>query len=355
MEEFHDGMGNPREEAGDTLAPGWDAITAALDMLYPGVEPRHFGTLIRFRLGGPDPLDGLSAYKRLEPVPHWHIVSYGLSELYEKESDDSETSGYGFELTFRLTCDPAEEEPPMWAMNFLQNLARYVFDTGNVFRVGDWMPANGPISRDHETKLHAVAFTADPELPAIATPFGRVEFRQVVGLTDDELRAARMWRTSSLLDAFRPHLPLLVTGLARGSMLAEPALARAVAEGSARDGSSTGYLLTDRLDWTVQRRWLGATRYEVTLGACQVEELAGLLPLRLPFERSLRLADDDGVSVVFAPGARDEVAEEDGALVLRLTPVSARALAEALHPMAGSYAVPGLPAVTLLVEDQRTV
>ena len=355
MDEFDDTMGEPDAEADGTLTPGWDAISAALDSLYPGVEPRHYGTLIRFRLGGRDPLDGLSAYKRLEPVPHWHIVSYGLSELYEKESDDSEISGYGFELTFRLACDPAEEEPPMWALNFLQNLARYVFETGNVFHVGDWMPTNGPISSDHETALHAVAFAADPELPAINTPFGQVEFRQVVGLTDDELRAARLWQTSSLLQAFRPHLPLLVTDLARGSMLADPALARAVAEGSARDGSSTGYLLTDRLDWTVRRRVLGATGYQITLGAGQVEELAGLLPLRVPFERGLRLVDDGGTSVVFAPGVRDEVVEEDGALVLQLTPASARALAEALRPMTGSYAVPGLPAVTLLVEDRHGV
>ena len=118
-------------------APGWNAITGALSRLYPDQEPRHFGTLISYRLGGPDPLDGLSAWKRLEPVPHWHIVTYGFSELYEKENGDPETSGYGFELTFRLTCDPAEEEPPSWALNFLQNLARYVFETGNVFRDGD--------------------------------------------------------------------------------------------------------------------------------------------------------------------------------------------------------------------------
>ena len=342
-------------DPGDALAPGWDAITGALDALYPWVEPRHFGTLIRYRLGGPDPLDGLSAYKRLEPVPHWHIVSYGLSELYEKESDDAETSGYGFELTFRPTCDPAEEEPPMWALSFLQNLARYVFQTGNVFRNGDWMPANGPISRDHDTALHSVAFTADPELPAITTPFGRVEFRQVVGLTDDELRAARLWNTASLLEALRPHLPLLVTELDRGSLVTEPALARPVADGSARDGSSTGYLLTDRLAWTAQRRWLGATRYEVTLGGAQVEELAALLPLRLPFERKLRLAGDDGASVVFTPDTRDTVAEEDGALVLRLTPATASALAGALDPAAGSYTVPELPAVMFRVEERNAV
>jgi hypothetical protein len=67
-------------------APGWDAIDAHLGQLYPGAEPRHYGTLHRFSLGGPDPLDGVSYYPRAEPVPHWHIVGYGMSELYAKET-----------------------------------------------------------------------------------------------------------------------------------------------------------------------------------------------------------------------------------------------------------------------------
>lgn len=75
--------------------------------------------------------------------------SHGFSELYAKESDEPEVSGYGFELTFRLAIAPdtaADAEPPRWAMNFLQNLARYVFQSGNVFKDGDWMTANGPIA-----------------------------------------------------------------------------------------------------------------------------------------------------------------------------------------------------------------
>jgi len=36
-------------------------------------------------------------------VPHWHIVGYGMSELYAKETDDPEESGWGFELTFRVS------------------------------------------------------------------------------------------------------------------------------------------------------------------------------------------------------------------------------------------------------------
>jgi hypothetical protein len=42
-------------------ALGWDAIDARLAELYPDVEPKHYGTLHRFALGGPDPLDGVGS------------------------------------------------------------------------------------------------------------------------------------------------------------------------------------------------------------------------------------------------------------------------------------------------------
>ena len=69
------------------------------------------------------------------------MVTYGFSELYDKESDNLEESGYGFELTFRLAKREDEEEPPAWALNLLQNMGRYVFNSGNVFaRAIIWMP-----------------------------------------------------------------------------------------------------------------------------------------------------------------------------------------------------------------------
>jgi len=341
------------DQTPDDLSPGWDVITHALERLYPEQEPRHFGTLIRYRLGGPDPLDGLSAWKRLDPVPHWHIVTYGLSELYEKENDDPDISGFGFELTFRPTCDPAEEEPPMWALNFLQNLARYVFQTGNVFRDGDWMPINGPLSHDVDTALRSIAIAADPELPALRTPFGEVAFLQVVGLTEDEERAAKRWKTARLLDTFRPALPLLVSDLRRESLLADPEMRRLIDEGAARDGSSTGYLFTDLLTWTRRKRLMREPTYDVVMGSQQVEEFTALLPLRLPFGRPLRLAGDGGpeqTRILFEPGEHDAVAETDGELVVRLTPATVRALAETLRPRAGRHVVAGLP-ITWAIEQ----
>ena len=42
---------------------GWDAIAAECLRRYPDQkEPKHYGTVHPWRLGGPDPLDGLDVY-----------------------------------------------------------------------------------------------------------------------------------------------------------------------------------------------------------------------------------------------------------------------------------------------------
>ena len=65
-------------EDNDVSTPGWDAIDVALEQLYPDQEPRHWGTVIKYMLGGPDPLDGISAYLHEDGNGgrHWHYVSY---------------------------------------------------------------------------------------------------------------------------------------------------------------------------------------------------------------------------------------------------------------------------------------
>lgn len=115
-------------------------------------------------MGGIDPLDGVSIYYNEKGVPHWHYITYGFSELYEKVSDNEEYSGWGFELTFRLKKEKNEEEAPTWPINLLQNMARYVFNSGNPFVGGDYLNANGPILLSSETKIKAFLFSEDIEL-----------------------------------------------------------------------------------------------------------------------------------------------------------------------------------------------
>ena len=73
---------NENSEKENVYAPGWDAITEVCDRLYPDQkDPKHYGTLVSWQLGGNDPLQGISVY---DAGSYWHFVTYGLSELYEK-------------------------------------------------------------------------------------------------------------------------------------------------------------------------------------------------------------------------------------------------------------------------------
>lgn len=202
-------------------APGWAAIDACLRQLYGNTRPIHLGTKQPWALGGPDPLDGISIYRHSGPLPHWHYIGYGMSELYEKSSPDPDISGWGFEFTFRLVRRPDEPQPPIWPAALLQQLGRYVFDSGKRFEPGHTMRASGALATDRpDSAIRAMTFTLDPELGGIATPHGDLQFLQIVGITEEEYRAALGGNSSAVLDHLAGRLPLHVTDIDRGPLIA---------------------------------------------------------------------------------------------------------------------------------------
>ncbi|GAA2621501.1 suppressor of fused domain protein [Actinomadura fulvescens] len=331
-------------EIDEDEAPGWAAIDEALARIYGDTEPHHWGTLHKWMLGGPDPLDGISVYARAEPVPHWHFVSYGMTELYEKHSENPDESGWGFEFTFRLARRPDETTPPVWAASLLQNLGRYVFNSGNWFESGHHMNVNGPIAADRDdSAIRALAFVLDPELGQIATPHGSVQFLQVVGLAIDEYEAARQWRTESFLQVLAPRMPLYVTDIERGSLLADPELAATVAEGIERDGSSVGMLYVTTAQWDI-----GPGTTTLRVGALQAPAIAEALRGRLPYGNELVLKSDDA-TLLFTPGDMFSVTEAEPNVLHIDVPLPAlEDLTAALRPEAGTTPVTALPG--LLVE-----
>ncbi|WP_113651308.1 suppressor of fused domain protein [Pedobacter namyangjuensis] len=199
-------------------AVGWLSIDAELDKIYPDQEPQHFGTVIKYMLGGEDPLDGISVYESDAQEPHYHFVSYGLSELYyDEEKAGGEFSKFGFELTFRLKKDNNDDFH--WAMNLMQNLAKYVFKSGKWFEEFHFIPANGPIKLGSATDITALAFVEDPELGKIETPHGEVTFLQMIGLTTSEYdqlkQNPKIAETEMLIDRLRAQNQLLITDLNR--------------------------------------------------------------------------------------------------------------------------------------------
>jgi suppressor of fused len=320
----------------DTNSPGWDAIDAALKNIYGHQAPKHFGTMISYQLGGPDPLQGISAYKVLEPAPHWHFVTYGFSELYEKESSDLEYSGYGIELTFRLRDDSKNDDPPDWALNFLQNLARYVFQSGNVFASGHYMNLNGPIALESATNIRSIAFISDPKLSAIDTPNGKVDFLQVVGITNDEELALKQWSTLKALEVFAAKLPLYITDLSRTTLMIDESIKSEIAMGSLRDGSNTGFTYIGKISAQRKKPLFGSEKLAVYLGAQHINELLAIMPLRLKYEREYRLIGDNFI-VRFKPGKQYIAIDEKAELHVTLTAEMVDELVQCLKPIAGSY------------------
>ncbi len=200
-------------------AVGWLAIDHELEKLYPEQEPRHFAPSIHYALGGENPLDGISVYQSKMQNEHFHFVTYGFSELYYNEEHISaEFSKFGFELTFRLK--KGGDDNVQWAMNLMQNLAKYVFKSGKWFDEFHFITAGGPIRLEYDTSLTALAFVLDPELGKIATPHGEVQFLQMVGITSAEYELLQQnlltTETEKLMQTLRQDNALLITDLDRG-------------------------------------------------------------------------------------------------------------------------------------------
>ena len=182
----------------DDSVPGWEAIDAEFNRIYPDQpSPLHYGTVIKYMLGGPDPLDGISVDGAGE---FWHFVSYGLSELYTKESDDPEYSGYGIELTFKLKKSNNDEEEIKNGCGLLQYVARYIFQTGKVVLPEEYIYTKQTVGIDAQQKSSLTGFlTATDDLAKpLDTPHGKVEFVILIGATDAELRSVYESETSKL-------------------------------------------------------------------------------------------------------------------------------------------------------------
>ncbi len=165
---------------------GWDDITRTFENLYPNQEPKHYGTLISYNFGGNDPLDGISVY---DGGDYYHFVTYGFSEIYEKENDN-DISGFGFELTYKLKKDDTiNEEEIKCFLSILQTLGRYVFETKNVFKPNEYIYTDQTDGIDVEQKSNIVGFVTikDSLAGTIDSVNGKIEFVQLVGATLEEI------------------------------------------------------------------------------------------------------------------------------------------------------------------------
>lgn len=187
----------PMEQQEEVQAAGWDAIAKECERVYPGKLREHYGTLLKWMLGGKDPLDGIDLY---DGGDYWHFVTYGMSELYEKESDNPEFSGYGMEFTFRLKKDNYEDEKGelMCICGILQSLARLTYIQGEIFNPWEYVYTGQTQGIDVRTKSNITGFITVPDskLQTLDSPNGKVEFVEFIGVTDRELLAIQHGETT---------------------------------------------------------------------------------------------------------------------------------------------------------------
>ena len=197
-------------------APGWDAIDDAFDKIYPGVNPTHYATDLvrRTMFGGDQFLDGYSFFP--SPKGYWHLVTYGMTFLYmEEEELGEEWNKWGYEMTMKLKEDDIQN--CLYAADFLSNIARYTYNTGNYFEPYHFINCNGPIWISYDTQITAALAVADTEVEGVDTIYGRTDFIQFVGITSEEFEMLREdpSKAAELAERLKADYPDLETDLHR--------------------------------------------------------------------------------------------------------------------------------------------
>lgn len=201
-------------EENTQVSHGWNAIDNALNKIYPEEKLEHFAPKIPMHLGGNDPLDGVSVYYDKENK-FYHYITYGLTDLHLKESEDEEYSGWGFELTFKLKVEIEKETCPKWPIQLLQAIARVTFSKGILFDEFQTLPFAPTV--EEESTIQGLLFVLDNQLGERNSEFGKFNFLQIFGLTNAEFNGIKD-KTLDRRELINKELesnPLLITELNR--------------------------------------------------------------------------------------------------------------------------------------------
>ena len=185
--------GERASSGSETHRYGMDAIEKEVEGVYPNESLyTNYVPMIRWDLGGPDPLDRVTIH---DGGDYYKYVTYGLTELYDKESKDQTKSGFGMEFTFKLKKDAYKDDDGELknVVGVLQTLAKSTIVDGEIFKPYDYIYTGQTEVMDTEQKSNIIGFITvpDTELQSLVTPYGRVDFLALIGITAEELQAIR--------------------------------------------------------------------------------------------------------------------------------------------------------------------
>ncbi|EIT86237.1 BtrU protein [Fictibacillus macauensis ZFHKF-1] len=310
-----------------------------VEAFYKEHQPNHCEPAKAYYFNPGDPLEMMAAYESHEPMPHWHYVSYGLSKhnlTNEKEST------IHFELTIRLKKVPGVTEPPNWVPAVFHSIAEYVLVLGRPLKHGTWISDIDATFDALDSNLVGLVCNEDPDLGRVQTEHGVTTFLQLTGITADEMEAMQAYDTLAVLDIAR-EMNLLqkgMTDLDRASFLQNEAFTSAVALGTERDGSSTGYLFVENMSFTLKKSFFGRMKYYLRIPVNQAAQLGRLFKGRLTKNRNLAL-DSGQRKLMFLPSQKEEGFEIDDRQlegeVLMLSNETILELVAIFQPKAGTY------------------
>jgi hypothetical protein len=186
------------------------------------------------------------------------LMTYGFSHIV---SPDDEREGVHHEYSLAVP-DGVPISP--WADAFLRHQCRYILSQGADIRVNDCIPLHGvPITRIPFQPVHhaelpdsalvGVVCAADPVLPTIATAYGTIEVRRLLGIDALELDRVETWSVSGFLGELRKRDPLLLSPISRTSWMEDPEFRAIVNQRASDEGSECDAAVFD-IAWSVTDR-----------------------------------------------------------------------------------------------------
>ncbi|MFB8770625.1 suppressor of fused domain protein [Nocardiopsis alba] len=188
------------------ILPGLTRIYEGWAEKYPDVRP----LTVQFAAdGSTEGLNGVLAYP-LEG--HWLLVTFGLTELGEKTSEEKRVSGAGFEFTCRIPREDGDETVPAWILRVLHALAAQ-FLAGTALDVGHWIVTPAPLGGEPANgDMTSIAIVPDVDIRVMDTDNGLVLFFQVVGLKVEEGEYAQKADTvAPIVALLRDRDPRMIT------------------------------------------------------------------------------------------------------------------------------------------------